>query len=142
MPSGSLEVRCTIQSRALDDVGAAIGKADLMYKLVPATQLKPVLMQIGMSSNMADLLLEMADALNSGHMKMLEPRSPANTTQTTLETLVAETFLPAMEEKRSARRHDFESHTCRPRDARLKSLNPGPAVAFVCQSSLVAVLAM
>ena len=76
-------------------VGAAIGKPDLTYKLVPAAQLKPVLMQMGMSSNMADLLLEMADALNSGHMKMLEPRSPANTTPTTLETFVAEVFLPA-----------------------------------------------
>src|SRR5580700_3095849 len=76
-------------------VGAAIGKADLVYKLVPAAQLKPVLMQMGMSSNMADLLLEMADALNSGHMKMLERRSPANTTPTTLETFVAEAFLPA-----------------------------------------------
>ena len=76
-------------------VGAAIGKEDLAYKLAPAAQLKPVLMQMGMSSNMADLLLEMADALNSGHMKMLETRSPANTTPTTLETFVAEAFLPA-----------------------------------------------
>jgi uncharacterized protein YbjT (DUF2867 family) len=76
-------------------VGAAIGKADLTYKLAPAWQLKPVLMQIGMSSNMADQLLEMADALNSGHMKMLEPRSAATTTPTTLETFVAEVFLPA-----------------------------------------------
>jgi len=76
-------------------VGASIGKDDLTYKLAPAAQLKPVLMQMGMSSNMADLLLEMADALNSGHMKMLEPRSPANTTPTTLETFVAEVFLPA-----------------------------------------------
>jgi len=76
-------------------VGAAIGKADLAYQLVPAVQLKPVLMQMGWSSNMADLLLEMADALNSGHMKTLEPRSPANTTPTTLETFVSEIFLPA-----------------------------------------------
>jgi hypothetical protein len=44
---------------------------------------------------MADLLLEMADALNSGDMKTLERRSPANTTPTTLETFVAEVFLPA-----------------------------------------------
>jgi len=57
--------------------------------------LKPVLTQMGMSPNMADLLLEMADALNSGDMKMLERRSPANTTPTTLETFVAEVFLPA-----------------------------------------------
>jgi len=76
-------------------VGAAIGKEDLAYKQVPAAQLKPVLMQLGMSSNMADLLLEMADALNSGDMKMLERRSPANTTPTTLEIFVAEVFLPS-----------------------------------------------
>lgn len=83
-------------------IGAAIGKPTLAYQLVPAAQLKPVLMQMGMSSNMADLLLEMADALNSGHMKMLEPRSPANTTPTTLETFVAENFLPAFREKASS----------------------------------------
>jgi uncharacterized protein YbjT (DUF2867 family) len=82
-------------------VGAAIGKADLAYNHVPAAQLKPVLMQMGMSSNMADLLLEMADALNSGHMKMRELRSPANTTPTTLETFVAEIFLPAYRGKAS-----------------------------------------
>ncbi len=33
---------------------------------MPAAQLKPVLMQMGMSPNMADLLLEMAEGLNSG----------------------------------------------------------------------------
>jgi uncharacterized protein YbjT (DUF2867 family) len=76
-------------------VGAAIGKPDLKYLQMPAAQLKPALMQMGMSSNMADLLLEMAEALNSGHMKMLEPRSPANSTPTTLETFVAEVFVPA-----------------------------------------------
>jgi uncharacterized protein YbjT (DUF2867 family) len=76
-------------------VGAAFGKADLVYNLVPAAQLKPVLIQMGMSSNMADLLLEMADALNSGHMKMLERRSSSNTTPTTLEAFVDGIFLPA-----------------------------------------------
>jgi hypothetical protein len=59
------------------------------------TQLKPALMQMGMSSDMADLLLEMAEALNSGYMRMLEPRSPENTTPTTLETFVAQVFVPA-----------------------------------------------
>jgi uncharacterized protein YbjT (DUF2867 family) len=75
--------------------GAAIGKASLAYRHVPAMMLKPALMQSGMSSNMADLLLEMAGALNSGRMKMLEPRSAATTTPTTLETFIAEVFLPA-----------------------------------------------
>jgi uncharacterized protein YbjT (DUF2867 family) len=76
-------------------VGAAIGKPDLAYKQMPAAMLKPALMQMGMSSSMAGLLLEMADALNSGHMKMLEPRSRENTTPTSLETFVAEVFVPA-----------------------------------------------
>jgi uncharacterized protein YbjT (DUF2867 family) len=75
-------------------VGAAIGKPDLAYKQMPAAMLKPALMQMGMSSSMAGLLLEMADALNSGHMKMLEPRSRENTTPTNLETFVADVFVP------------------------------------------------
>ena len=82
-------------------VGAAIGKEDLTYQQAPAAQLKPVLMQMGMSSSMSDLLLEMADALNSGHMKMLEPRTSANTTPTTLETFAAEVFLAAYRGKAS-----------------------------------------
>jgi hypothetical protein len=76
-------------------VGAAIDKPDLTYEQMPVAQLKPALMQMGMSSNMSDLLLEMADALNSGHMKMLEQRAPKNTTPTTLESYVAEAFVPA-----------------------------------------------
>jgi hypothetical protein len=52
-----------------------------------------------MSSNMADLLLEMSDALNSGHMRALEPRSAQNTTPTTVEMFVAEVFVPAYRAK-------------------------------------------
>jgi hypothetical protein len=57
------------------------------------------MMQMGMSSNMVDLLLEMSDALNTGHMKSQEPRSARNTTATTLETFVAEVFAPAFRGK-------------------------------------------
>jgi uncharacterized protein YbjT (DUF2867 family) len=76
-------------------IGAGIGKPDLSYRQVPASVLKPALMQIGMSASMVDLMLEMCDALNTGHMKSQEPRSPRNTTATTLETFVAEVFAPA-----------------------------------------------
>ncbi len=77
-------------------VGAAIGKPDLKYQQMPAAQLRPALLQMGMSSNMVDLLLEMAESLNSGYSKeMLEPRSPANSTPTTLDTFIAEVFVPA-----------------------------------------------
>ncbi len=62
---------------------------------MPASMLKPAMMQMGMSSNMVDMLLEMSEALNTGHMKSLEPRSARNTTATTLETFAAEVFAPA-----------------------------------------------
>jgi len=80
-------------------VGAAIGKLDLTYQQAPAAQLKPALVQMGMSPDMADLLLEMSEALNSGHMRALEPRSAQNTTPTTVETFVAEVFVPAYRAK-------------------------------------------
>ena len=82
-------------------IGKAIGKPDLAYLQLPAEQLKPALTQMGMSPNMADLLLEMAGALNSGHMKALEPRSARNTTPTSLEAFVAEEFVPRFQEKAS-----------------------------------------
>lgn len=80
-------------------VGAAIGKPDLTYQQLPAAQIKPALTQMGMSPNMADLLLEMSEALNSGRMRALEPRSAQNTTPTTIETFVADAFVPAYRAK-------------------------------------------
>ena len=78
-------------------IGRAIGRPDLRYTQLPAGQLKPMLQQMGMSASMADLLLEMCDALNSGYMKALEPRSARNTTPTSVETFVAEVFVPAFQ---------------------------------------------
>ena len=49
---------------------------------------------MGMSANVADLILEMAAALNSGHMAALEPRSADNTTPTSYETFVEKVFIP------------------------------------------------
>jgi len=80
-------------------IGKAIGKPDLAYAQLPPEQLKPALMQMGMSSNMADLLLEMSGALNSGYMAALEPRSARNTTPTSLETFAAEEFVPRFQRK-------------------------------------------
>lgn len=76
-------------------IGGAIGKSGLTYQQLPAAQLRPAFQQMGMSPNNADLLLEMAEALNTKHLRMLEPRSSANSTPTTVETFIAETFVPA-----------------------------------------------
>ena len=90
-----LGARHVTNTEAAKIIGTAIGKPDLAYRQVPASALKPAMMQMGMSSDMVDQLMEMSEALNTGHMKSQEPRSPRNTTATTLETFVAEVFAPA-----------------------------------------------
>lgn len=75
-------------------IGKAIGKQDLKYVQLPNEQVKPALMQMGMSANMADLILEMAAALNSEHMRALEARSAKNSTPMSYETFVAEELVP------------------------------------------------
>lgn len=76
-------------------VGAAIGKPALAYVQLPNEQVIQAMMSMGMSKDLASLICEMADALNSGHMKALEPRSAKNTTPTSFEKFVEQVFLPA-----------------------------------------------
>ncbi|MGA9526934.1 MAG: NmrA family NAD(P)-binding protein, partial [Terriglobales bacterium] len=76
-------------------IGKAIGKPSLGYIQAPNEQLRGAMVQMGMSANFVELILEMAGALNSGHMKALEPRTAANTTPTSFETFVEEEFAPA-----------------------------------------------
>ena len=57
---------------------------------------------MGMSANVAGLLLEMSAALNAGYMRALEPRTPSNSTPTTYEKFVAEEFVPVYQGKSRA----------------------------------------
>lgn len=83
-------------------IGKAIGKPNLRYTQAPNEQMRGILMQLGMSQNMVDSLLEMTASLNSGYMRALEPRSAQNTTPTSYETFVAEEFMPLFEGKAAA----------------------------------------
>lgn len=83
-------------------IAKAIEKPDLQYAEFPADKVKPVFIQLGMSANIADLILEMSAALNSGHMRALETRSAKNTTPTSFETFVQEQFLPLYRGQASA----------------------------------------
>lgn len=90
----------------MNDVNAALamatGKHDLHYIQLPAVQVRNAMLQMGMSESSVKLLLEMSDALNSGHMKALETRSPQNTTPTSYQTFVADEFLPLYQGSRQA----------------------------------------
>jgi uncharacterized protein YbjT (DUF2867 family) len=83
-------------------IGKAIGKPGLAYKQLPDEQFRTAVTQAGISLNVANLILEMAAALNSGHMRPLEPRSARNTTPTSFEAFVAEQFVPAYQGKARA----------------------------------------
>lgn len=86
----------------MTDVAQIIGKAVGKPDQAPDEQVRPALIQVGMSPNMADLLLEMSAALNSGYMRALEPRSAQNTTPTSYETFVKEEFVPLYEGRSAA----------------------------------------
>jgi uncharacterized protein YbjT (DUF2867 family) len=83
-------------------IGKAIGKSNLGYVHAPDEQIRPAMVQMGMSDNFVGLLLEMSAALNSGYMRALEPRSSRNTTPTPFETFVAESFVPAYRQQAAA----------------------------------------
>lgn len=76
-------------------IGKAIGKPELQYRQITYDQFRGVLMQMGASQGIADMFVEMAEALNSGHVRALEARSQRNTTPTSYEQFVKEDFVPA-----------------------------------------------
>jgi uncharacterized protein YbjT (DUF2867 family) len=83
-------------------IGKAVGKPNLRYTQAPDEQVRAAFIQLGMSLNMAESLLEMSGSLNSGYMRALEPRSAQNTTPTSYEAFVDAELVPLYEEKRAA----------------------------------------
>ncbi|MBZ5631005.1 MAG: NAD(P)H-binding protein [Acidobacteriia bacterium] len=89
-------------SEAAAIIGGAIGKPGLAYSHAPDEQVRMALTQLGLSMNLANLILEMSAALNSGYMRALEQRSARNTTPTSYEAFVAEEFAPLYERQSAA----------------------------------------
>ena len=83
-------------------IANAIGKPDLKYAQVSGDQFRGVLVQMGMSQSVADLLVEMTNALNSGKMHFVEARTSQNTTPTSYENFVLESFVPAYQQQAAA----------------------------------------
>ncbi len=75
-------------------IGRAIGRPHLSYMRVPNEQVVEALTQMGASKSTADLMIQMSDAMNAGHMAALEKRSKENSTPTSYETFVKEEFAP------------------------------------------------
>jgi uncharacterized protein YbjT (DUF2867 family) len=76
-------------------IGVALGKPKLSYMQVPFLILGPAMASMGISKKVVDLLIEMMKAGNDGLLDPQESRSSANTTPTTMDSFVAEVFVPA-----------------------------------------------
>ncbi len=83
-------------------LGKAIGKPDLKYVQAPDDQLRAAMLQMGMSEDIAAQLLELEHAINSGHMKALEPRSAPNSTPTSFAAFATQEFVPQYKGKAAA----------------------------------------
>jgi len=83
-------------------IGREIGRPHLSYKQLPDDQVREALLQAGMSQDVADLVIEMSHAMNSGHLVALEERSKENTTPTTYEEFVKRVFAPQFKGKPAA----------------------------------------
>jgi uncharacterized protein YbjT (DUF2867 family) len=75
-------------------IGRAIGRPQLSYVRLPNDQVAEAFIQMGASKSTAELMLEMTDALNGGHMAALEKRTAENSTPTSYEAFVKEEFAP------------------------------------------------
>ena len=80
-------------------IGSAIGKPKLSYQKFPGFLLEQGMKQMGIPGKTASLMSEMSAAANDGLLKPLEPRTPGNTTPTSIERWAQEVFALAYNAK-------------------------------------------
>jgi uncharacterized protein YbjT (DUF2867 family) len=82
-------------AEAIAILGRAIGRPDLAYRQLSSEDAERVMVSAGASRSFAAAVIETARSFNHGIQWSREPRSVQNTTSTTLETIAADTFVPA-----------------------------------------------
>jgi len=78
---------------AAEIISQVLGRK-ILYIRSDKQEARHVLLNTGISENLADLLLEMYDAVAMGRLQPLQPRSLESTTPTTLTEFVHEVMLP------------------------------------------------
>src|SRR6202050_160103 len=76
-------------------IARGIGKPDLRYQQFPYDQMQQALIQMGFSPKKAAVYIEMFQAINTRVIAAQEPRSPENTTPTSIEQFVQDVFVAA-----------------------------------------------
>lgn len=78
-------------------ISKALNRADLRYIQFPYDQVEQVLIQMGTPAKTAALMIEMFQAIDNGLVAATEPRTPENTTPTSIESFVKDVFVPAFQ---------------------------------------------
>ena len=82
-----------------DEVAAVLSKVlerDIEHVTVGADDFTGALTGMGVSQVLAEALVELSEAIASGHVRHREPRSEANTTPTDFAAFAKEVFRPAL----------------------------------------------
>jgi uncharacterized protein YbjT (DUF2867 family) len=86
---------------SLDEVAKVLSKAlgrSIEYVRCDREQARHALLQSAISENSADLILEMYEAIETGRIRLLKPRSPETTTPTTLAEFARLVMQPRLAE--------------------------------------------
>jgi uncharacterized protein YbjT (DUF2867 family) len=98
------------QDLTMQEVSTIIGKAiespGLTYVQDSKEKTRLEFLKIDFSEHIIQLILEVADAMNAGHIRMLEPRSVENTTTTSYVSFVNETLLPLYRQRKSNNKYN------------------------------------
>lgn len=76
-------------------IGRALNNPQLRYAQFPYDQVQQVLVQMGTPPKTAAYFIEMFQGINNGIVAATKPRSAENTTATSFEAFVKDTFVPA-----------------------------------------------
>jgi len=85
---------------ALSIIGTALDRPKIRYRKTDFMATRKHMRELGTSENVADLMIEVAEGINGGIISFNEPRSTENSSPTTFEQFVSETWLPAYGERR------------------------------------------
>ncbi|HZZ51187.1 MAG TPA: NAD(P)H-binding protein [Pseudonocardia sp.] len=78
-------------------IGRLSGRPALRYLRQSIDEFAAQLRTGGVSTNVADMMVEVAYAINSGHTRALQPRSARTTTPTSIESFVTDMLLPQLD---------------------------------------------
>ncbi|WP_033295829.1 NAD(P)H-binding protein [Amycolatopsis jejuensis] len=81
-------------AEVMDVIAGAVDQPGLEYDQVSIAEFRDGLLRDGVAENVAEMMAEVGEAMNTGHLCTIQPRSAETTTPTSIETFIRDEFLP------------------------------------------------